>query len=74
MTPEFIDTPKGPPDLPSIGTRQSNTLGTLANVPVSVSEDEGNQMESEDKEKDWKAATDPTIEGKVHDEEDMEDK
>ena len=26
MTPEIIDTPKGPPDLPRIGTRQSNTL------------------------------------------------
>ena len=26
MTPEIIDTPEGPPDLPRIGTRQSNTL------------------------------------------------
>ncbi len=31
-------------------------------------------MESEDEEKDSKAATDPTIEGKVHDEEDVDDK
>jgi hypothetical protein len=75
MTPEIINTPKGPPNLPRIGMRQSNTfLHALANVPVSVSEEKGTQMESEDGEKDWKAATDPTIEGKVHDEEDMEDK
>jgi hypothetical protein len=88
MTPEIIiDTPEGPPDLPRNGTRQLNTLRTLANVPVSVSEEEGTQMESEDEEKDSKPATDPTIEGKVskpatdptiegkvHDMEDMDDK
>jgi hypothetical protein len=80
MTPEIIDTPEGPPDLPRIGTRQLNTLHALANVPVSVSEEEEAQMESEDKEKDSKVATDPTIEGKVHcvsppvDEEDIDDK
>jgi hypothetical protein len=44
MTPEIIDTPEGPTDLPSIGTRQSNTLHALANVPVSISEEE-TQME-----------------------------
>jgi hypothetical protein len=64
MTPEIIDTPEGPPDLPRIGTRQWNTLHTLANVPVSVSEEKETQMESEDEEKDSKAATDPTIERK----------
>jgi hypothetical protein len=66
MTPEIIiDTPQGTPHLPCIGTRQSNTLHALANVLVSVSEEEEAQMESEDEEKDSKEATAPTIEGKV---------
>jgi hypothetical protein len=38
MLPDIIiDTPEGAPHLPCIGTRQSNTLHALANVPVSVS-------------------------------------
>jgi hypothetical protein len=57
MTTEIIDTLEGPPDLPHIGMRQSNTLHALANVPVSVSGEEEAQMESEDEEKDLKAAT-----------------
>ena len=32
MTPEIIDTPMGPPDLPHIRTMQSNTLHRLARV------------------------------------------
>ena len=36
MTPEIIDTPEGPPDLPRIGTRQSNTLHALAQVTHSL--------------------------------------
>ena len=36
MTPEIINTPKGPPDLPHIRTMQSNTLHALARVTHSL--------------------------------------